>query len=968
MGAPPNLDEPELGRVGRVAAGELGAIRRRAGFLADEISFGYNASGCELLNLPQKPIFRGCTGHVFAGLLVSVYFACSARAQTPGADEFFEMRVRPVLAANCFACHTASKMGGLQMDSRESLLAGGGRGPAVVPGDPDQSLLIQAVTHSHAEVKMPLGGKLKPQEIEDLASWIKAGAVWPETIVSSAAGKSGAKTITPEQRNFWAFRPVRKPALPSVRNEAWVRAPLDRFVLAKLEAKGLQPANRAAKRTLIRRAYFDLIGLPPTPEQVDAFLGDQSRNAFGAVLDGLLASPHYGERWGRHWLDVARYSDDRLQSTQMDPYPNSFRYRDWVIQAFNDDMPYDLFVKAQIAGDLIAGKAGGGVEKERLVGGLGFYGLSSLLQGQDDRVDATARGFLALTVGCARCHDHKFDPIPTEDYYALLGIFKSTELDEYPLAPAGVVEDYKRQEEKVEKEEEAFEKFLGIQSAQLVDVLASQTSAYVMAAWQVTGPLKREAEKVARSESLDQETLERWARYLGAAPRQHPLFDEWDALVIRHDTRDHTPKQVAALADSMEKLVVEIIAEKKELDENNKVRLGETQAARKLNEIELLSLERDRYFLWRDLASNQPFKMPAEFESGILHYGGRKIDRFLDGVWRDHVRAKRARLEALREMMLEKYPFFHVVSDVDEPKNEHVHIRGNKANLGDEVPRRFLSVLSDGESRPFTKGSGRLELAEAIANPDNPLTARVMVNRIWLNHFGQALVRTPSNFGRMGERPSHPELLDYLAARFVELNWSIKALHREIMLSSTYALAAARVAKNEEADPENRLLWRANRRRLDVEAMRDSLLFVAGRLDPSLGGEAADLAGGANDRRTVYGYVSRRRLDTMLGLFDFPNPTVTSPRRILTSTPLQGLFFLNSGLVMEAADALAERLRKEAGDDDRARIRRAYRVVFGREPSGEEMRLGREFVEAEPDSWPQYAQALLSSAEFLHVN
>ena len=764
---------------------------------------------------------------------------------------------------------------------------------------------------------------------------------------------------------------VQKPALPSVENEAWVRNPVDRFVLARLEAEGLQPAGPASKRTLIRRAYFDLIGLPPTPEQVDAFLSDTSPNAFLTVIEDLLASPHYGERWGRHWLDVARYSDDRLASTQMDPYANSFRYRDWVIEAFNDDMPYDLFVKAQIAGDLIADKtrgARGAAEKERLVGGLGFYGLSSLLQGQDDRVDATVRGFLALTVGCARCHDHKFDPIPTEDYYALLGIFTSTELDEHPLAPARVVEDYKRQEEKVEKEEEAFKEFLGIQSAQLVDVLAAQTSAYVTAAWQVVGTLKREAEKVARSESLDQETLEHWVRYLAAtrdsAPRQHPLFDAWDALLVR----EHTPKQVSALAGSMQELVLEVIAEKKELDEKNKVRLGEDKSARKLNEIELLSLERDRYFLWRDLASNQGFKMPAEFESGIFYYGDRKIDRFLDGVWRDHVRTKRARLEALREMMPEKYPFFHVVSDVDEPKNEHVYIRGNKANLGDEVPRRFLSVLSDGEPKPFTKGSGRLELAEAIANPQNPLTARVMVNRIWLNHFGQALVRTPSNFGQMGERPSHPELLDYLAARFVELNWSIKALHREIMVSSTYALAATSIAKNEETDPENRLLWRANRRRLDVESMRDSLLFVAGQLDPTTGGKAANLADEANKRRTVYAYVSRRRLDTMLGLFDFPNPTVTSPRRILTSTPLQGLFFLNSGLVMEAADALAERLQEEAGDNSRARIRRAYRVVFGREPTGDEMRLGREFVETEPDSWPRYAQTLLSSAEFLHVN
>ena len=925
------------------------------------------------MNLLRKLLFRRSFGLVVAGLVGLVFPARPTAAQTPDGVEFFEMRVRPVLAANCFACHTASKMGGLQVDSRESLLTGGGRGPALVPGAPDRSLLIQAVRHSLAELKMPPQGKLKPEEIDDLARWIKAGAAWPETIVSSStaassATKSGAKIITAEQRNFWAFRPIQKPELPVVGNEAWVRTPVDRFILARLDAEGLDPAQPAAKRTLIRRAYFNLIGLPPTPEQVDAFLGDTSPKAFPAVVEELLASPHYGERWGRHWLDVARYSDDRLHSTQMDAYPNSFRYRDWVIRAFNDDMPYDLFVKAQIAGDLIAIEAGDDAEKERLVGGLGFYGLSSLLQGQDDRVDATARGFLALTVGCARCHDHKFDPIPTEDYYALLGIFKNTELDEHPLAPAVVVEDYERQEEKVEEEEKAFEEFLRIQSAQLVDVLAAQTSAYAMAAWQVVGPLEGEVEKVARSESLDQETLERWVKYLGAAPRQHPLFDEWDAMLAR----EHTPKQVTAFARSMQKLVMEVIAEKKELDEKNKVRLGEDELERKLNEIELLSLERDRYFLWRDIASNQSFKMPAEFESGILHYGDRKIDRFLDGVWRDHVRAKRARLEALREMMPEKYPFFHVVSDVAKPENEHVHIRGNKGNLGDEVPRRFLSVLSEGEPKAFTKGSGRLELAEAIANPKNPLTARVMVNRIWLNHFGQALVGTPSNFGQMGERPSHPELLDYLAARFVELNWSIKALHREIMLSSTYALApvapAKNKAKNEEVDPENRLLWRANRRRLDVEAMRDSLLFVAGRLDPSVGGEAAHLVDDTNDRRTVYGYVSRRRLDTMLGLFDFPNPTVTSPQRILTSTPLQGLFFLNSDLVMEAADALAGRLRKEAGDDDRARILQAYRVVFGREPTGEEMRLGREFVEGEPDSWAQYAQTLLSSAEFLHVN
>src|SRR5229473_4675735 len=364
-----------------------------------------------------------------------------ALAGTPakGDTDFFEIRVRPVLAKNCFACHSNSKMGGLQLDSREHMLSGGKDGVVVVPGDPDGSVLIQAVRQTNERFKMPPVSKLKEQEIDDLAAWVKAGAVWPEGAATIQPPLKGREyVIRPDQREFWSFQPVRKPPVPKVKHVAWPRNDIDRFILSKLEEKGLRPVKPADKRALIRRATFDLIGLPPTPEEVDTFLSDKSPNAFAKVVDRLLASPHYGERWGRHWLDYARYADEKY--TRQDArYPNSFRYRDWVIQAFNEDMPYDLFVKAQIAADLLPFG-----NREKLLPALGFYGLTGQLPTQDDRVDVTTRTFLGLTVACARCHDHKFDPIPTKDFYSLQGIFRSTEYHDLPLAPKDVVHAYQQ--------------------------------------------------------------------------------------------------------------------------------------------------------------------------------------------------------------------------------------------------------------------------------------------------------------------------------------------------------------------------------------------------------------------------------------------------------------------------------------------------------------------------------------------
>ncbi|MBI1788559.1 MAG: PSD1 domain-containing protein [Acidobacteria bacterium] len=826
------------------------------------------------------------------------------------AREFFEMRVRPVLVRNCYACHTASRMGGLQLDSGENALKGGNSGPAIVPGDPEKSILIAAVSHTHSKLKMPPQGKLSEAEIADLSAWVKNGAVWGEN--APAPAKTPAYAIRPEQREFWSFRPIRKPEPPPGR----AAGAIDRFVLAKLEAKGMTPVRPADRRTLIRRATLDLTGLPPTPEEVDAFLADRSPEAFAKVIDRLLASPRYGERWGRYWLDVARYSDDKLDSTGETPYPNSFRYRDWVIQAFNQDMPFDQFVKAQIAGDLMP-------DKEKHQPGLAFYALRP--EFQDDRVDATTRGFLGLTAACAQCHDHKFDPIPTQDFYSLLGIFRNTEYNEEPLAPPEEVSAFQKHKKKIDHLEAEIKQFLQTQATQLAEILATRTAQYLTAA----------ADPKSSHQGLDGETLDRWVKYLAKAQREHPYLPAKDA-------------------QEFQAFVLAVNAEKKSIDDQNHIRLGGNRERSNLSNADLLSLERDKYFLWRDLFGEG---------AGVYYYGAGKIERFLQGEWTAHLGALRARLEALKKALPPQYPFLQVIRDKEKPEKMRVHIRGSAENLGEEAPPHFLSVLCQGEPKVFTRGSGRLELAEAIAGRDNPLTARVMANRIWLHHFGQGLVRTPGNFGQLGDRPSHPELLDYLAARFLESNWSVKAIHREIMLSRTYALSAEDSARNAALDPENRLLWRANRRRLDAEALRDSLLAAGGSLDLTAGGPAGRLTDD-NHRRTVYGYISRKKLDGMLALFDFPNPNNTSEQRLTTHVPLQRLFFLNSGLIAEQAKALAARLK----GGNAGKITEVYRLLFGRAPEKREVELGLEFVRGGPDAWPRYAQVLLSSNEFTFVN
>jgi len=840
----------------------------------------------------------------------------------PGSADFFETKIRPLFAEKCYACHTDARMGGLRLDSREHFLKGGKSGPIAVPGNPDASLLVKALRHD-AIPKMPPSGKLPADQIAAVEAWVKAGAVWP---VSEKAPATPAYKITEEQRAFWSFRPVQPAATPNVKDANWARTEIDRFIEAKLEARGLRPVRRADRRTLIRRAAYDLTGLPPTAEEVDAFERDKSPEAFAKVVDRLLASPRYGERWGRVWLDVARYSDDRLDSERDNPYPASFRYRDWVIQAIQDDMPYDVFVKAQIAGDRLA-------DPKKYEAALGFYALSPEMQ--DDRVDATARGFLGLTVACAQCHDHKYDPIPTRDFYALMGIFRNTDLHEVPLAPNEVVDAFKKQQALIDKKEKELKEYVDAQTAQLGLILAAQTAKYVLGS------------------GADAETQARWTKYLAAPEKQHPFLKDWYAA--------KTPEQRAKAAEEFQAQVLAVIAEKARVDDENHVRLGVNPSRDDLSKANLVSLDRAKFGLWEDMLGDR----------GVLHYGDSKkeeakIDRFLSGVWLDHLKSLRDQLAALKKDLPPAYPVLQTIVDKEKPEQQRVWIRGDQNNPGDPAPPHFLSILSKGEPQPFERGKERLALAEAIADPSNPLTARVIVNRVWQQHFGFGLVRTASNFGSQGDRPSHPELLDYLAGRFVREGWSLKKLHREIMLTAVYALSDEPSERNFAEDPDNRMLWRYNRRRLDAEALRDSILYVSGKLDLTAGGPPVRLAK-ENNRRTVYAYISRRQLDPMLALFDFPNPNNTSEQRLQTTVPLQKLFFMNSPFVMDQSAALAARVAATASGDDQ-RIAATYRLVLQRDPTPEERKLAREFVAGNAGAWPQFTQVLLSSNEFTYLN
>jgi hypothetical protein len=907
--------------------------------------------------------------------------ALRAQALPASSPDFFETKVRPILANNCYGCHTDSKLGGLRLDSGEAMLRGGSRGPAIVAGDPGKSLLMQAVRHIDPKLKMPSGNKLKSGEIDDLAAWIKAGAVWPKLPVASAAAApaDGKYVITADRRNFWSFQPLKNVTPPTVKDAKWPKTAIDRFVLAKLEQEGLKPVRAASRRDLIRRASLDLTGLPPTPEEITAFEKDTAPDAFAKVVDRLLTSPRYGERWGRIWLDVARYGEDDYRSLDpmrrgFNPYPNAFVFRDWVIQAFNDDMPFDMFLKAQLAGDLMDEKV-----RHKTLPGTGFLGLGpwyydngavevTRADERHDRVDVVTRGFLGLTVACARCHDHKYDPIPTADYYSLAGVFLNTSYHEYPQVPKSVLDKYKKIEEEIEKKQKLMGELNNNLATQLSHSLAFQTATYLEAAYEVAGQ-KKEIATVVESRRLDYELLERWIKYMAKPTEKYGNKKAWQEMMKK--TGNNT-EQAKKLAMQFQEDVVRVMLAKKDLAEENEVIAAKAlegtkkkKRANKPNEfitnddfcpgcgLQLKNMPETEMSFWteifqRELSDNDdPNAMMAMGgrmgKPGVLLFRGWGLESRVGTESQSMIASIRKDIEDARKKLEPSYPYAHGVKDAEKPLNLPISIRGNPYMPGSEVSRHFLSVLSKDEPAPFSQGSGRMELADAILN--QPITMRVFVNRIWKSHFGTGIVDTPSNFGIAGEKPTNPDLLEYLATSFQKNGMSAKKIHRDIMLSAVYQLGTENDQLAFEKDSGNRYYWRANRKRMDAEQIRDSILMAAGTLDNSLGGPSAEMTP-AYKRRTVYAKVSRYKLDDYLQLFDFPSPAISAEKRFTTTVPLQRLFLMNSDFVQLQSEELAKRVAGEP--DNRSRIRKIYQILYGRDPLETEIKAGLEYLAAEP--------------------
>ncbi len=761
-----------------------------------------------------------------ACLIASALWFGNALASDSQQLEFFESRIRPILVNHCYECHSESSTklaAGLRLDSRAAILQGGDSGGVIVLGKPNQSLLIQSVRYESNE--MPPNQKLDAASIEALEQWVEWGAPWPdEDTHDSMTPEAGYDW--PELQQHWAWQPVKRPIPPTISGTALIKNPIDQFVVSLLAENALRQPSPAATTTLVRRSFIDLLGIPPSPAELSRWVTaiddtpSKRDMQVSQMIDELLERPQYGERWGRHWLDVARYSDTGGWTQDNRPHPFAWRYRDWVVAAFNADMPYDQFVTNQIAGDQ--------VDTESAIG-TGFFALGpsyssdggdpeSVAQAKsetlDDRVDTFSRAFLGLTVACARCHDHKFDPIPTQDYYSIAGIFNNSRETETPLV-----------DEEIQKIYHAHQ-----------------------------GKIRAAQDKVNQLQKIPKD-----------------------------QKRDPTDQEKAEIKTWQEKT--------------------------------------------KELKATAP----------------------------------------------PKYDFAHTIHDSGS-NDMKIALRGNLLKSGEVAPRRFLRIV-EGQARDhFQQGSGRTQLAKAVVAPSNPLTARVIVNRIWMNHFGKALVRTPSNFGILGESPSHPELLDWLAVEFVESGWSIKSMHRTIMNSATYQSSSDFDQEAFESDGDNRLLWRMQPRRMDVETWRDSLLAVTGELDTTLGGPSIDRIVDSQ-RRTLYAKVSRNEpqgSDEFLRLFDFPIPRASAAKRTSNVLPQQFLFMMNSPFMIKRAKALSNLLQhKEA--TDAARVGLAYSLLYGRSPTDQEREISHQFLTTQPisnealDRWQQYCQVMLSANEFMYI-
>jgi mono/diheme cytochrome c family protein len=803
----------------------------------------------------------GCLCASALGLLVCAASASAADADKPApaspeAVQFFESNIRPVLADNCFKCHGPSKQrGGLRLDTRGDALTGGDNGKAVVPGDAENSLLLQAVTHSNPDLKPmpPPPAKLSSKQIADLTQWVKMGAPWPgqeKTVASASAIRRGKFQISDKDRAHWAFQPVQRSAVPVVKNAQWVRNPIDAFILSKLEEKGLRPNPPATKRELIRRVTYDLTGLPPTPQEVEAFAADASPHAYEALVDRLLNSPHYGEQWGRHWLDLVRFAETNSYERDGDK-PNAWRYRDYVIRSFNADKPYDQFVREQLAGDELPN-----ADADAIIA-TGYYRLGiwddepsdrdqARYENLDDIVATTGQVFLGLTIDCARCHDHKIDPIAQKDYYGLLAFFQN-------------ITNY------------------------------------------------------TNGDPTDQAPIFN-------CPAEKPAYEQRLREANRH--RDEMKVDLVAIETDFKKLYGEPTDPVKKRTPFHE-RIADDGAR-------LLGKERYKHYedLRRDLSQIKPLPGPAGTTLAVSETGRTAPDTF-------------------------------------------VLMRGNAHVPSDKVEPHFPQVLTSTQpvlpapAKDAKTCGRRLVLANWITSKDDPTAARVIANRLWQYHFGRGIVRSPNNFGVQGDKPTHPELLDWLASELVDGGWRLKPLHRMILLSNAYRMSSRGDAEALKADPVNDLFWRFDVRRLTAEEVRDSILCASGNFNPKMYGpgvypeipkevlatESHPGAGWGKSlpeeqaRRSVYVHVKRSLIMPLLDTFDLAEPDRTTPVRFSSTQPTQALTLLNSVFTNKQAALFAERLRRETGPDVGRQVRLGLYLVTSRPPTEEDVRWGLDLID-----------------------
>jgi hypothetical protein len=916
---------------------------------------------------------------IFVGLLLCANAAFAEGTKLSQKElDFFENKIRPIFAENCYKCHSESAekiKGGLLLDSRDALRKGGETGPAIVLKHPEKSLLIKAVSYTDKDLLMPpQDRKLSDQQIADLETWIKMGAPDPR---DKGVGAGHNYAIDWDKaRKHWAYQPVHKPSVPQTPDKShWAKTPIDRFILEKLKLQNLTPSPPADKVTLLRRATFDLTGLPPTAKEVDAFLKDKSTKAFEKVVDRLLASPHYGERWARYWLDLAQYGDTRgpLGNGRDNRYIYAYTYRDWVVKALNDDMPYDKFLRLQIAADKVPN------HRPRDLAAMGFLTLGQRFNNSqndiiDNRITILCQSTMAVTANCARCHDHKFDPIPTKDYYSLHGIFaSSTEPKEGPLlekpkdTPA-----YREYVKELKVRQNAYDDFRISTANDLGDKLSNKAGDYMMALFNYK---KGSGDLTRNGYLLKHDLIPQWGslwennlRYL--EKKKDPVFAAWFAFSKLDEANfSEAAKELSkTICESNDPKKYNPVVAKLFCEPPSSLEEVASRYSTLFSRINKQWQEVMRAYEITKRASAEPEAVsepenlpdPAEDEIRDLMYAQNSPlnpddSKIYYVIQRDSkLRKEASNLERELFDLKATHPgspaHAHVLEDAKRPQNSFVLIKGNPGTRGPQVPREFFEILSGPDRTAFTNGSGRLELADAIANPKNPLTARVIVNRIWLHHFGEGIVRTPDDFGTRSEPPTHPELLDYLASTFVENGWSIKKLHKQIMLSSVYQQSSDEEPNHQQADPDNRWLWRMNRHRLDFEAMRDTILAIGGKLDLTMGGPPVKLDAEPYPlRRSIYGYVDRNNLPNMFMAFDFASPDLTTGRRESTIVPQQALFMMNSPLVVEQAHDLAQRADFSAQPTDEKKIRQLYKVIYQREPTKFELQIALQFIGAERD-------------------